>query len=128
MAGPQTTREALIAELLGDVGVLLEKTDELRASFPAAADEAAAKVKAACSRAADDVATAATQLSRDLAAQSEKLLQGVQQAAREAQAAARVVDRSARRFEIIATAMCIDAVIVGGVLAGLALSGYFFGA
>ncbi|HFD2218311.1 TPA: hypothetical protein ACF2KY_004836, partial [Escherichia coli] len=114
MAGPQTTREALIAELLGDVGVLIDKTDELRASFPAAADEAAAKVKAAGQRATEDVATAATQLTRDLATQTEKLLQGVQQAAREAQAAARVVDRSARRFALLATAMGLAAGIVGG--------------
>ena len=36
MAGPQTTREALMAELLGDVGALLDRAEALQA----AADQA----------------------------------------------------------------------------------------
>lgn len=128
MASPQTTREALIAELLGDVGALLDKADALRAAFPAAADEAAARVKAASERATQDIAAATVQLGRELTTEGERLLQGVQKAAKDTQAAAKVVDRQARRFAFLALLTGLGGGIVGGVLGGLALSRYFFGA
>lgn len=128
MASPQTTREALIAELLGDVGVLLEKADELRAAFPAAADEAAARVRTASERALQEVATASVHLARELTAHQEKLLHGVQTAAKEAQVAAKVVDGHARRFALLALLAGLGGGVIGGVLGGLALSRYIFGA
>jgi hypothetical protein len=47
MAGPQTTREALLAELLGDAGVLLDRIDALKVDLPEVAEDAADRVRAA---------------------------------------------------------------------------------
>jgi hypothetical protein len=48
-------------------------------------------------------------------------LHGVQEAAREAQQAARVVDRAAWHFALLAGAVGLAAGALGGTLAGLAL-------
>lgn len=44
MAGPQTTREALIAELLGDLGALLDRAESLQKALPDVADVAATQI------------------------------------------------------------------------------------
>ncbi len=58
MAAPNTHREALIAELLGDVGAMLDRADDLQAAFPVAADAAAGKVRVAGEMAAGGVTAA----------------------------------------------------------------------
>ncbi|EIJ6113775.1 hypothetical protein LJJ21_004738 [Salmonella enterica] len=127
MGSPQTAREALIAELIGDVDALIIRAEALRSALPDAANEAAAKVRHSGERAAEDIGAAAAKLARELTGHGEKVVQGVQSAARDAQAAAKVVDRSARRFALLAAAMGLAGGVLGGILAGLFLSRHFFG-
>lgn len=121
MANPNTHREALIAELLGDVGQLLDRAEALKASFPVAGEEAAGKVRAAGQVAAGGVTAAGERFLGVFDQRAAAALQGVQEAAREAQAAARVVDRAAWHFALLAGAMGLGAGVLGGVLAGLAI-------
>jgi ElaB/YqjD/DUF883 family membrane-anchored ribosome-binding protein len=122
MAGPNTHREALIAELLGDVGALLDRAEALNASLPAAVDQAAAKVRAAGETAAGSVKGAGEAFVTSLDAQTKETLKGVQKAAREAQSAAKVVERSAWRFALLTALIGLAAGILGGGLAALAVS------
>ncbi|HRK48440.1 MAG TPA: hypothetical protein PK324_22615 [Nocardioides sp.] len=92
MAAPNTHREALIAELLGDVGAMLDRADDLQAAFPVAADAAAGKVRVAGEMAAGGVTAAGERFLSVFDQKAGTALQGVQEAAREAQEAARVVE------------------------------------
>lgn len=127
MAGPQTAREALIAELIGDVDALIGRAEGLHTALPAAADKAAARVEGAGRTAADDITEAATRLRRELTAEGETLLKGLQGATQEAQKAARVVDQSARRFALMALLLGLAGGVLGGCLAGFALAQHLLG-
>ncbi len=127
MAGPQTTREALLAELLGDAGLLLERAEQLRTDLPAVADQAVAKVCKASEQTTQDLAAAMARLSKEMVAEQGKLLHGTQAVARDAHGAAQVVSLQASRFAFLTLLTGFAGGIVGGVLGGLALSRYFFG-
>ncbi len=58
MANPNTHREALIAELLGDVGALAGSNGRPESVFPGGAEEAAGKVRSAGEMAAGGVTAA----------------------------------------------------------------------
>jgi hypothetical protein len=121
VAAPNTHREALIAELLGDVGTMLDRADELQAAFPVAAEAAAGKVRVAGELAAGGVTAAGERFLAVFDQRTGTVLQGVQEAAREAQEAARVVDRAAWHFALLAGAVGLAAGALGGILAGLAI-------
>ena len=121
MAAPNTHREALIAELLGDVGAMLDRADELQAAFPVAAEAAAGKVRVAGEMAAGGVTAAGERFLGVFDQRAGTALRGVQEAAREAQEAARVVDRAAWHFALLAGAVGLAAGALGGTLAGLTL-------
>ena len=127
MANPNTHREALIAELLGDVGALLDRTEELKASFPVAGEAAAGKVRTAGEMAAGGVTAAGERFLSVFDEKARSVLRGVQEAAGEAQAAARVVDRAAWHFALLAGAVGLAAGVLGGALAGLAIGSGLFG-
>jgi hypothetical protein len=127
MGAPDTHREALIAELLGDVGALLERTEALQGALPAAADQAAVKVRGAGEMAARDVAAAGERFLAVFDQRAGTALQGVQKAAREAQGAAAVVDRAAARFALLAAIVGLAAGALGGTLVALAMSHRLFG-
>ncbi len=116
MGPPQTTREALLAELLGDVAGLLERVEALHASLPATAEQSAARMAAAGER-----------VRADLGRQNDGVVQALQKVAREAREAAGVVNGSARRFALLALATGLGAGVLGGALGGLLLSRYVFG-
>ncbi|MFW1011717.1 hypothetical protein ACEV93_18635 [Vibrio parahaemolyticus] len=127
MGAPQTMREALLAELLGDVDALMQRLEELQTTLPAAADNAAGKVSDAGKAATDEFAQTAAKLRRDLVADSDVLRKELQGVTKETQAAAKVVDQSARRFAIMALLMGLAGGVIGGVLAGLALANHTLG-
>lgn len=127
MNGPQTMRDALIAELIGDVDALLTRAETLRAALPDAAEKAASRVAAAGESAAQQIATNAERVRGELARDMETLLKGVQKVAGEASGAAKVVDRSGRRFALLALLTGLAGGVCGGVVAGLLAACYFLG-
>jgi ATPase subunit of ABC transporter with duplicated ATPase domains len=123
VAGPQTTREALMAELLGDVGVLLDRMEALKVDLPEVAEDAAGKVKAV-----GDSSAAAIRIATDQAeVRIADALSGIQTAAREARAAAGVVAGAARRFALLALLTGAAGGAVAGAVVALALSRSLFG-
>lgn len=114
--GAQTAREALIGELIGDVDALIARMDAVRMALPEAADRSAARIEAAGSR-----------LRVDLAREGETLLQEFRKVAREASAAAHVVDGSSRRFVALALLVGFGSGILGGALAGALLAQWILG-
>lgn len=127
MAGPQTTREALMAELLGDVARLLDRVEALHTSLPVAADQSAARMAAAGEQAAGSITAAGERVRVDLGRQNETVLQAIQKAAKEAREAALVVNGSAQRFAFLVLLTGLGAGLVGGALGGLLLSWYVLG-
>jgi hypothetical protein len=123
MAGPQTTREALLAELLGDAGVLLDRIDALKVDLPEVAEDAADRVRAAGDSSAAVIRSAIDQAEVRIA----DALSGLQATAREAKAAAGIVAGSARRFALLALLTGVAGGAVAGAVVALALSRSLFG-
>lgn len=123
MAGPQTTREALLAELLGDVGTLLDRVEVIQAALPQQAEDGASRLASAGEAASTKIAGAADQARRDLSASLAEALEGVQKAATEASGAAAVVSGAAWRFALLA----LLTGLAGGALAGFIVAGKVFG-
>lgn len=127
MSGPQTMREALIAELIGDLDTLITRTEELKAALPAAADKAADKVAGSADAMLGKIEQSASQLRADLARDAGIIAQTVQKAAGDAQAAAAVVDKAGRRFALLALVTGLCGGLLGGLLVGLASAVNIFG-
>lgn len=127
MANTQTMREALVAELIGDVDALLQRVEALRMTVPEAGTAAAAQVQAAGTQAAHDIAVASDRLKTDLARQAEALRHTLYSVTQEARAAANVVDGTAQRFGRFAVLAGFGGGILGGILAGLVLASVVFG-
>ncbi|KND60577.1 hypothetical protein BVER_05655c [Candidatus Burkholderia verschuerenii] len=127
MAGPNTHREALIAELLGDVGDLLDRAEALKATLPAAVDTAVAKVRGAGETAAGSVNAAGDRFLSEFSKRAAGAMDGMVVAAKESHKAAQVVDKAATRFAIMAGVVGLAAGLLGGILAALAISHHFFG-
>lgn len=127
MANTQTMREALVAELIGDVDALLQRVEALRTTVPEAGTAAAAQVQAAGTQAAQDIAVASDRLKADLARQAETLRHTLYSVTQEARAAANVVDGTAQRFGRFAVLAGFGGGILGGILAGLVLASVVFG-
>lgn len=127
MAGPNTHREALIAEALGDLGDLLDRVEALKTALPAAVDAAAGKVRGAGETAAGSVNAAGDRVLTEFSKRAAGALDGMVVAAREAHKAAQVVDKAATRLALIAGAMGLAGGVIGGVLVALAISHKLFG-
>lgn len=127
MAGPNTHREALIAEALGDLGDLLDRVEALKTALPAAVDTAAGKVRGAGETAAGSVNAAGDRVLTEFSKRAAGALDGMVVAAREAHKAAQVVDKAATRLALIAGAMGLAGGVIGGVLVALAISHKLFG-
>ena len=123
MAGPQTAREALLAELLGDAGLLLDRMEALKVELPELAGDIEARVKAAGESSAAGIKTA----SQQAASRIGDTLESVQSAAREAKAAAATVTGAARRFALLALLTGVAGGGVAGAVVALALSRSIFG-
>ena len=108
---PQTAREALIGELIGDVDALMARVDALRTALPDAADRSAARLEAAASR-----------LRGELERAVEAHIKELRELTGEARAAARVVDGASRRFVAMALLGGVGGGILGGALAGVLLA------
>lgn len=90
MSGPQTMREALIAELIGDLDTLLTRTEALKTSLSGAADDVAKKLSATGDGIVLRIEKTGAQLLDDLSRDTKTINQQMQKAA----SAARIVIRT----------------------------------
>lgn len=130
MAGPQTTREALIAELLGDVGALLDRADAMQQALPGVADVAASQIHQAGKQVADGIDQQSRQhlqqLRELLEAERAALVAPITEAAKITRTAAETLHDSARRVtaKVLLLGMAAGALaggIVGAAVASLLL-------
>jgi hypothetical protein len=122
MVAPNTHREALIAELLGDVGALLDRAEALKTSLPAATEAAMRQVKNTGDTAAASATMAGERFLTAFDERASSLLRGLQQTAKEAGAAARVVNHASRRFLLLAALLGVLGGCLGAATIHIALN------
>lgn len=125
MAGPQTTREALMAELLGDVGVLLDRAEALATTIPEATETAVSQVYLAGEDAAKNIRAAAEQFAALLHREREQIAKPVSEAAASIRTSADLVDGGARRLATVALFAGMAGGVLGGLIAGIAGAAFF---
>ena len=125
MAGPQTTREALMAELLGDVGALLDRTEALQAAMPAVADAAATQVYLAGEDAAKNIKAAADSFAALFADQRALIAKSMSEAAASISKSADLVEGNARRMATNALLAGLAGGAIAGLLGGVAAAAFF---
>lgn len=125
MAGPQTTREALMAELLGDAGALLDRVESLQAGLPAVADAAASQVYLAGEDAAKRIKASADETVALLVRQRELMAKPISEAAASISQSADVVEGGARRLATMAMLAGLAGGVLGGLIAGIATAAFF---
>jgi hypothetical protein len=123
MAGPNTHREALIAELLGDVDGLLKRAEALHETLPAVTEAAEAKIKAAGEASAAAINEAGVKLSRGLERQGGDLLREIQEGTRQTQAAAKGLRASGAKLWGLVIVAVLAGAIAGAVAALLVIHG-----
>ncbi|XDJ36622.1 MAG: hypothetical protein V3Q69_13880 (plasmid) [Burkholderia sp.] len=117
MAGGNTHREALLAELLGDVQGLLDRVDELRTGLPATVEAAGAQLRKTVQEATEAVQAANVALSRSIDRQAKDAVVGVQEAAREAKQAAVVRGAGSRLVALLVGLALLAGCVAGGTVA-----------
>lgn len=133
MSPPSTVREALLAEMYGDTLQLVEKVDGLKAALPALVDQLCERIETAgrsgnrsLEAASKDAARMLQGVVREqvtaLEAERGKWKTDIEAVTREARFAAAVVQSTGRKFWIMSLFVGGSAGLVGGVLAGLAIS------
>lgn len=127
MRAPQTTREALIAELLGDIGALLDKSETLQSALPAVADNAATKIHLAGEAATNSIKQEADKFREMLSSERKLITEPIREAAKQTQHAADVVDAGARRLAFLSTLLGFIGGALGGLAAGLVVAFVFVG-
>jgi len=127
MSSPQTMREALVAELIGDLDTLIARTEELKATLPRAADQAAQKIADSADAILKKVEQSSSQLRIDLTRDAAIIATSIQKSTGEAKAAAALVEKAGRRFALLALVTGLGGGILGGLLAGLAFAAHVFG-
>lgn len=125
MAGPQTTREALMAELLGDVGALLDRAEALQVSMPAVADAAMTQVFLAGEDAAKNIQASADSFAARAAEQRELIAKPMRDAAASISESAGIVEGSARRLAQTALLVALAGGGFAGLLGGVAAAAFF---
>lgn len=125
MAGPQTTREALMAELLGDVGALLDRTEALQAAMPAVADAAATQVYLAGEDAAKNIKVSADSFAALFADQRALIAKSMSEAAASINKSADLVEGNARRMATNALLAGLAGGAIAGLLGGVAAAAFF---
>lgn len=125
MAGPQTTREALMAELLGDVGALLDRAEALQAAMPAVADAAATQVFLAGEDAAKNIKAAADSFAALFADQRALIAKSMSEAAASISKSADLVEGNARRMATNALLAGLAGGAIAGLLGGVAAAAFF---
>lgn len=125
MAGPQTTREALMAELLGDVGALLDRIEALQVAMPGVADASASAVFLAGEDASKKITASAEAFVALMAQQRDLVAKPISEAADSISQSADLVDTGARRIATMATLAGMAGGVIGGLLAGIAAASFF---
>lgn len=116
MAGQLGPRDALLAEVLGDAGLLLDRMEALKVSLPELADAVAERIATAGETAANRVGQAGEQARAKIAKAADEVTVGVNSAAGDAREAARTVAGSAGRFTFLALLMGLLGGVAGGAI------------
>jgi hypothetical protein len=125
MAGPQTTREALMAELLGDCGTILDRIEALQAAIPAVADAAATQVFIAGEDAAKNIKSAADSFAALLDGHRDQIVKPLREATVSMVKSADAVDGGARQLANKAMLCGMAGGVIGGLVAGIAVAAFF---
>ncbi|XHI67365.1 hypothetical protein ABZP12_04531 (plasmid) [Xanthomonas euvesicatoria] len=121
MAGPTTHREALMAELLGDVQGILDRVEALQAAIPKTVKEAKTELQAAVKEGNVHINEACVRLSRVIDQQTKEAVKATQAAAGEASSAARELRLARRRLTVLLTMFALVGGGVGGAAVYLAM-------
>ncbi|RBG50929.1 hypothetical protein BRM42_22075 [Xanthomonas oryzae pv. oryzae] len=121
MAGPTTHREALMAELLGDVQGILDRVEALQAAIPKTVKEAKTELQATVKEGNVHINEACVRLSRVIDQQTKETVKATQAAAGEASSAARELRFARRRLTVLLTVFALVGGGVGGAAVYLAM-------
>ncbi|CAD0362116.1 hypothetical protein CFBP2533_44810 (plasmid) [Xanthomonas hortorum pv. pelargonii] len=121
MAGPTTHREALMAELLGDVQGILDRVEALQAAIPKTVKEAKTELQAAVKEGNVHINEACVRLSRVIDQQTKEAVKATQAAAGEASSAARELRLARGRLTALLTVFALVGGGVGGAAVYLAM-------
>jgi len=123
---PTTLREAMVAEALGELGDLLSRLEKVNETLPDSTEKSISKIRAALELASGNLTASGDKITKEFDAKLKESLENIRQVSKDTQNATRVVDRSAHRFAIFSAVIGFTSGILGGVLAALAFSNYFF--
>ena len=123
MADPRTKLDIIYQEVLGEVSELVGRLEAVSERLTEASEQAGRAGERSAEQIHQVTAAAAAKLKAELDHAGDKLLSRVETVMQEASAAAAVVNRSARRFATLALVVGLAGGVIGGALAGWALSG-----
>ena len=123
---PTTMREAMVAEVLGDIGNLLTRLENVSKSLPEATEKAISKIRAALELSSGDLTSSGEKITREFDIHLKESLGNIRQVSKDVQQAAKLVDKSAHRLAIYSAIIGFSAGMLGGVLSALAFSNFFF--
>lgn len=122
---PTTMREAIAAEILGDINDILTRLEGVNKIFPESTEKTISKIKTAMELASGNLTASGDKITREFDAKLKESLANLRQVSKDTLKAASVVDRSAHRFALFSAIIGFASGILGGVLAALAFSNYF---
>lgn len=117
MATQNTMREALVAELLGDLDALIKRIETLNEALPGTLDAAEARIRQAGEASASAIEQAGVASSRELERQGKGMMQGVENATHQTQTAARAFQGAGRTLWAMAAAAILGGGVAGAVVA-----------
>lgn len=123
MADPRTKLDIIYQEVLGEVSDLVGRLEVVSERLAEASDQCGRAGERSAEQIHQVTGAAASKLRVELDHAGDRLLSRVEKAADEAGRAAAVVHRSAQRFATLALIVGIAGGVIGGALAGWALSG-----
>ncbi|WP_156955813.1 hypothetical protein [Solidesulfovibrio alcoholivorans] len=123
---PTTMREAMVAEVLGDIGNLLTRVESVNKALPDATEKAISKIRAALELASGDLTSSGERLTREFDVYLKESLGSIRQVSKDIQQAAKLVDKSSHRIAIYSAIIGFSTGIFGGILSALAFSNFFF--
>lgn len=117
MAGPQTTREALITELLGDIDGLLKKFDTISKELPKTGEEAAERIENAILRGCGKIEESSDNGLRKLNFEYHNQILKMQEVKSDIQLSADIVRGTSAKFLLLSIIIAIVFGFMGGIAA-----------
>lgn len=119
-------RDALVAELIGDVDTLIQEVKALQASMPASSDNAARVLLESSKKMLAQVEQSSQRLRLELKNENLEILAAAQKAANEATYAAQLFNKGVVRLSLLAVSLGGIAGLIAGVFGGMYGANAFF--